>query len=82
MRNLRTLLIISILALVLASGCVNRRTVEYVDRIVYVADGDPVQLAEPVEARVRVRLEDGSEAVVDDFVIPEGWYALPRDKPE
>ena len=51
------------------SGCGGTRTV-------YVRDGEPVRLAEPVVARVWVADKDGKE-VLSRMEIPEGWYALP-----
>lgn len=62
----------SVLALTLTSGCASR--------VIYVRNGDPVRLAEPVEAHVWV--PDASGKMVrsqNRIVIPEGWYALPRN---
>jgi len=60
------------LTLTLLSGCASR--------VVYVKSGDPVRIAEPVKAHVWV--PDASGKMIrsqNRIVIPEGWYALPRN---
>ena len=48
------------------------------NRVVYVQDGQPVRLAEPVQAKVWVKDKDGKDIKSDNRVpIQEGWYALP-----
>lgn len=46
-------------------------------RVVLVPEGEPVQLAEPVEAHVYVN--DGGQRVKsrNRVTLPEGWWALP-----
>ena len=49
-------------------------------RVVLVPPGAPVRLAEPVKAKVWAR--DASGAIVQSrnrVIIPEGWYALPKE---
>lgn len=49
-------------------------------RVVLVADGTPVQLAESVDARVYVTTQDGKRIKSGNKVrLPEGWWALPDD---
>ena len=49
-------------------------------RVVLVADGTPVQLAEPVDARVYVTTQDGRRVKSGNKVrLPEGWWALPDE---
>lgn len=49
-------------------------------RVVLVADGTPVQLAEPVEVRVYVATQDGRRIKSGNKVrLPEGWWALPDE---
>jgi|CXWL01.1.fsa_nt_gi hypothetical protein len=70
-----TLLKIRLLALscgiVCLIGCTRTRTV-------YVPHGEPVRLAEPVEAEVWVNTKDGERK--SKLTIPEGWWALPDEK--
>lgn len=48
-------------------------------RVVYVKNGTPVRLAEPVKARVWIVDGSGKEVKsVNKIIIPEGWYALPK----
>lgn len=57
-------------AAALSSGCEHR--------VVLVPTGEPVQLAEPVKARIYVRTQDGQRIRSDNRVtIPEGYWALP-----
>jgi len=44
-------------------------------RTIYIASGNPVQLAEPVKAKVWVPDKDGIK-VKSTMTIPEGWYAV------
>jgi hypothetical protein len=46
--------------------------------VVIIPAGEPVQLAEPVKARIILRLPDGtSEVSKVKATIPAGWWALP-----
>jgi hypothetical protein len=68
----KRLLLASMLALLLP-GCSPTR-------VVLVPPGAPVRLAEPVKAKVWAR--DASGSIVKSrnrVVIPEGWYALPKE---
>jgi hypothetical protein len=50
-------------------------------RVIYVPHGQPVRLAESVRARVYVPDKDGQQVKSQNKItIPEGWYALPKDK--
>jgi len=69
----KTLLPILLCALLCWSGCGSTR-------VVYIPHGEPVRLAEPVEAHVWVPGADGQAVRSDNTItIPEGWYALPKD---
>ena len=47
--------------------------------MVYVKNGTPVRLAEPVKAKVWIVDGSGKEVKsVNKIIIPEGWYALPK----
>jgi hypothetical protein len=48
-----------------------------------VPDGTPVQLGEPVAARIWVKDKATGKKVLSDnrVIIPEGWYALPDTGP-
>jgi hypothetical protein len=49
--------------------------------VIYVPHGQPVRLAESVKARVYVADKDGQQVKSQNKItIPEGWYALPKDK--
>jgi len=64
---------ICLIALVSQSGCGSR--------VIYVPHGQPVRLAESVKARVFVADKDGQQVKSQNKItIPEGWYALPKDK--
>ena len=68
---LKTLVPMTLFLLVFVSGCTSTK-------VVYVKDGDPVRLAEPVKAKVWVPDANGDQVKSDkDVEIPEGWYALP-----
>lgn len=55
------------------SGCVNPNP-----RVVLIPPGEPVQLAEPVTARVYIKGADGVRVESKNRVtIPEGYFALP-----
>lgn len=49
-------------------------------RVIFVPEGTPVRLAEPVRARVFVK-DDKGQVVrsANKMTIPAGWYALPKD---
>jgi len=48
--------------------------------VIYVPSGQPLRLAEPVKARVWT-LDSSGRAVLskNKVLIPEGWYALPKE---
>lgn len=53
--------------------------------VVFVPQGTPVQLAEPVRAHVFVVQKDGTRVKSENRVeIPAGWWAadVPEDKPK
>jgi len=59
----------------LLSGCVSTKTI-------LIPPGEPVQLAEPVEAYVFVDV-DGQRVRSDNRVtLPAGWWCLPDPGPE
>ena len=67
-QSLAALLLICASALL--TGCGSTRTV-------YVPDGDPVQLRQPLK-RVKVWAWDkDKKRVPGEMDLPEGWYALP-----
>ena len=47
-------------------------------RTVYVPDGQPVRLREPVRARVWVYVPSTNSWEPSVMTIPEGWYALSK----
>lgn len=54
------------------SGCMGTN-----NRVIYVKDGSPVRLAQPVKAKVWIKDAKGEWAKSDNEIeIPEGWYAL------
>jgi len=63
------LLALMLLSSVFMNGCARTRTV-------YVKDGEPVRLREPVKAKIWALDKDGKE-IPGAIVIPEGWWALP-----
>ncbi|MGD0093244.1 MAG: hypothetical protein ABSE73_25295 [Planctomycetota bacterium] len=73
MRSLILLRIASLILLLLSvctSGCGTR--------VVYLQPGEPVRLAEPVQAKVWVPDKSGVQVKSDNAVeVPEGWYVLP-----
>ncbi len=49
-------------------------------RVIYVPNGQPVRLAEPVRAKVWILDSAGNRVKSKNkIIIPEGWYALPKD---
>ena len=49
-------------------------------RVIYVPNGQPVRLAEPVRAKVWILDSAGNRVKSKNKItIPEGWYALPKD---
>lgn len=61
------------IALASQSGCGSR--------VIYVPHGQPVRLAESVRVRVYAPDKDGQQVRSQNKItIPEGWYALPKDK--
>jgi hypothetical protein len=56
-------------------------SVSCASRVVYVAHGEPVRLAESVKAKVWVVDSTGKTVRSNNrIIIHEGWYALPKDK--
>jgi len=51
-------------------GCVRTRTV-------LIPPGEPVQLAEPVKARVYIDVEGRRVRSENRISLPEGWWCLP-----
>ena len=62
------------LALLLAfgSGCELIKT-----RTILVPPGEPVQLAEPVDAYIYVKVDGQLEKSAHRVTLPEGWWVLP-----
>ena len=49
-------------------------------RVIYVPNGEPVRLAESVQARVWTLDSNGQKIrSKNKITIPEGWYALPKE---
>jgi hypothetical protein len=72
LRKTARLLAISLIASVmLLPGCLGQQV-----RTVYVPQGTPVRLREPVKAKVWVFDKDGT-LIPSEMTIPEGWWALP-----
>jgi hypothetical protein len=70
MKWLKLTALMLIAASVLSSGCAKQR-------VLLIPPGEPVQLAEPVKARIFVTA-DGERTESDNRVeIPAGWWALP-----
>lgn len=70
--SLLSKLVSGIALLAMTSGCATR--------VVLVPSGEPVRLAEPVKARVWVMDQSGSMIRSKNrVVLPEGWYALPKE---
>lgn len=68
-------LVATLLLSVCGSGCVRSRTV-------LVPPGQPVMLAEDIEARIRYYDNEGRLIESPDRVIlPEGWWCLPDPDP-
>jgi hypothetical protein len=56
-------------------------SVSCASRVIYVAHGEPVRLAESVKAKVWVVDASGKSVRSNNrIIIHEGWYALPKDK--
>ena len=64
--------VIAFVSMSLVAGCSTR--------VIFVPEGTPVRLAEPVRARVFVK-DDKGQVVrsANKMTIPAGWYALPKD---
>jgi len=45
--------------------------------VVFVPEGEPVQLAEPAKARVYAETSEGRIASDEPVEIPAGWWCLP-----
>ena len=74
-RILPRLLIATVLVLsVFASGCGLIKT-----RTVLIPAGEPVQLAEPVEAYVYIDVAGKRERSANRVELPEGWWCLPEN---
>ena len=65
-----TCALILLVVIVFSSGCRG-------PRVVLVPEGEPIQLAEPVDAHVYV--QDGGERVKsrNRVTLPEGWWVMP-----
>ena len=50
-------------------------------RTVLIPPGEPVQLAEPVEAYVYVDVGGKRERSAEKVTLPEGWWCLPDEGP-
>jgi len=72
MRRIQAFLLIVGLACVSvwSSGCGNTKTV-------LIPSGEPVQLAEPVRARIYANVNGEMISTDSKVEIPEGWYCLP-----
>ena len=56
-------------------------SVSCASRVVYVAHGEPVRLAESVKAKVWVIDANGKSVRSNNrIIIHEGWYALPKEQ--
>ena len=64
------LIAIALVVIALLSGCGGTRTV-------LIPPGEPVQLAEPVKARVYVTVEGRRIRSESPVTLPEGWWCLP-----
>jgi acid phosphatase class B len=54
-------------------------SVSCASRVVYVAHGEPVRLAQSVKAKVWVVDSTGKTVRSQNrIMLPEGWYALPK----
>ena len=62
---------IALAVIALLSGCVRTRTV-------LIPPGEPVQLAEPVEAHVYVTVAGKRQRSDSRVTLPEGWWCLPE----
>jgi hypothetical protein len=66
------LIAIALAVIALLSCCGGTRTV-------LIPPGEPVQLAEPVEAYVYVDVNGKREKSADKITLPEGWWCLPDE---
>ena len=57
-------------------GCVHTR------RTVLIPPGEPVQLAEPVDARVYIDVDGRRVRSENRLTLPEGWWCLPDPEDE
>ena len=62
-----------IVASVLLHGCSNTRTV-------LIPPGEPVQLAESVNAYIYTDVDGNRERSNNRVTLPEGWWCLPEPK--
>jgi hypothetical protein len=69
------LIAVAVVVIALLSGCGGTRTV-------LVPPGEPVQLAEPVKARIYVEVGGQRVRSESPVVLPEGWWCLPDPGPE
>ena len=68
-------LLVCLLVLVLSGGCGGVRTI-------YVPDGTPVRLREPVRGAKVWVLDSAGQPVPGRMDLPEGWYCLPAQSTE
>ena len=61
-----------ILACLLLGGCTNK--------IIYVADGEPVKIRETIEDAKVWTLDSSGTPVAGKMDIPAGWFALPETR--
>ena len=77
MKTQRNNLILSAVFLIVCASM----SVSCASRVIYVPHGEPVRLAEDVEAKVWVVDANGKNVRSNNrIIIHEGWYALPKDK--
>ena len=65
------LIAIALAVIALLGGCVSTRTV-------LIPPGEPVQLAEPVDAYVYIDADGKRERSDNRVTLPEGWWCLPE----
>ena len=76
MKTQRNNLILSAVFLIVCASM----SVSCASRVIYVPHGEPVRLAEDVEAKVWVVDANGKMVRSNNrIIIHEGWYALPKE---
>jgi len=71
---MKRIMAMALLIAAFASGC------GAFTRTIYITDGTPVRLREPIKGAKVWTLDKDGEPVASRVDLPEGWYVLPMPK--